>query len=150
MARRTKEPKRPKDSPKQEELAEFNQFVTAIQNTANIPAVLDRNITLIENMRSGIEGDKNKHERFKSYMRFQETQGYYTQKQMDKDEAAIEDARRKLKGEYDWPERGADLTKMNRKSLDEYAIHLGMEPDEVSEFKTKGDLIKAIEKAMKK
>jgi len=148
MARKAKNPTRPKDSPKQEELGEFSQYIQAIQNTAEIPAVLDRNIGIIDGLRTKIESDKNKGERFKAFLRFQETQGYYSPARMKADESAIEDARRKLSGEYDWPDEGADLGKMKRPALDEYAVKLGMDPAEIKSHKSKAALITAIEKAM--
>lgn len=141
---------RPKDSPKIQETGEFEQYITAIQNTAGIPDALDRNIAHIERMRAAIEGDKNKYERFKAYLRFLETQEYYTKKKMERDLATIEDTSNKLTGEYDWPEEGDDLEKKTRPQLDEYAIKLQMDPEEVAAFKSKGDLIKAIEKGFKK
>lgn len=144
-----KGPRKPKDNPGQQEIAEFTNYLTAIKNTANIPDVLEKNIGIIENFKASIEdGDKNKARRFKAFMAFQETQEYYSRAQKKKDEAAIEDARRKLHGEYDWPEEGADLSKMRRDDLNEYAEKLGMDADEVKEYKTKTDLIKAIEEAM--
>lgn len=142
-------PNRPKDNPKQDEIAEFAQFIQAIQNTADIPGVLDRNIGIIDRLRSGIEGDKNKHQRFKAFLRFQEEQEYYSRKKMESDEAKIEDTRRKISGEYDWPEEGENLMKKTRPKLNEYAIKLNMDPDEVMAYKTKGDLVKAIEKGLK-
>ena len=143
-------PNRPKEPQKIRELDEFNQYITAVQNTADIPDVLERNITLIDNMRSAIEGDKNKHERFKAYLKSLENQNYYSRKKMESHLASIEDTSNKLTGAYDWPSEGEDLKKKTRPKLNEYAIKLQMDPDEVMGYKTKDDLIAAINKSFDK
>ena len=140
-------PNRPKEPPKLRELDEFNQYITAIQNTAGIPDTLEKNIGIIDRMRSAIEGDPNKHARFKAYLKSLENQDYYTRKKMESELASIEDTSNKLTGAYDWPNEGEDLKNMTRPKLNEYAIKLQMDPDEVMGYKNKPELIAAIEKS---